>query len=99
MVEILFLPSVYPECPDCHDTRYKASTLEVTWRGQRVKLATELQRVQRGGHAVTFWTSRHQAFTAPTRIVWSRICRCSLRRVILSSRQSLISVSLQWPTR
>ena len=32
MVELLFLPSVYPECPDCHGTRYKASTLEVTWR-------------------------------------------------------------------
>ncbi len=30
MVELLFLPSVYTECPDCHGTRYKASTLEVT---------------------------------------------------------------------
>lgn len=36
MVELLFLPSVYPECPDCHGTRYKASTLEVTWRGRTV---------------------------------------------------------------
>lgn len=36
MVELLFLPSVYPECPDCHGTRYKASTLEVTWRWRTV---------------------------------------------------------------
>jgi excinuclease ABC subunit A len=33
MVELLFLPSVYAECPDCHGTRYQASTLEITWRG------------------------------------------------------------------
>ncbi|MEU0640603.1 hypothetical protein ABZ338_30770 [Streptomyces albidoflavus] len=31
MVELLFLPSVYTACPDCHGTRYKASTLETTW--------------------------------------------------------------------
>lgn len=102
MVELLFLPSVYTVCPDCHGTRYQSSTLEITWRGrniaeilamsveeahdffageydvmrsltslvdvglgylrlgqpatelsggeaQRVKLATELQRAQRGG--------------------------------------------------
>lgn len=36
MVELLFLPSVYTECPDCHGARYKASTLEVTWRGRTV---------------------------------------------------------------
>lgn len=36
MVELLFLPSVYTECPDCHGTRYKASTLEVTWRGHTI---------------------------------------------------------------
>ncbi|MBO1028896.1 ATP-binding cassette domain-containing protein, partial [Micrococcus luteus] len=36
MVELLFLPSVYTECPDCHGTRYKASTLEVTWRGRTI---------------------------------------------------------------
>jgi len=27
---------VYTECPDCHGTRYKASTLEITWRGHTV---------------------------------------------------------------
>ncbi len=36
MVELLFLPSVYTECPDCHGARYKASTLEVTWRGRTI---------------------------------------------------------------
>jgi len=33
MVELLFLPSVYTECPDCHGTRYRSSTLEIIWRG------------------------------------------------------------------
>ncbi len=36
MVELLFLPSVYTTCPDCHGTRYKSSTLEITWRGQNI---------------------------------------------------------------
>ncbi|WP_431794008.1 excinuclease ABC subunit A [Micrococcus luteus] len=36
MVELLFLPSVYTECPDCYGTRYKASTLEITWRGRTI---------------------------------------------------------------
>ncbi|MGM0781027.1 MAG: excinuclease ABC subunit A [Actinomycetota bacterium] len=36
MVELLFLPSVYTECPDCHGTRYKASTLEIAWRGRTI---------------------------------------------------------------
>ncbi len=100
-VELLFMPSVYAPCPECHGTRYNPETLSVTWRGrtiadvlgltvaeacdvfadeppvmraltvlsdiglgylklgqpatelsggeaQRIKLATELQRVQRG---------------------------------------------------
>ncbi len=100
-VELLFMPSVYAPCPQCHGTRYNAETLEVRWQGrtiadvlgltvaqacevfaeeapvmraltvlrdiglgylrlgqpatelsggeaQRIKLATELQRVQRG---------------------------------------------------
>lgn len=100
-VELLFMPSVYAPCPDCHGARYNAQTLEVTWRdlniaqvlgltvgeacgffedepqvlrplavlrdiglgylrlgqpatelsggeAQRIKLATELQRAQRG---------------------------------------------------
>ncbi|MGW6217595.1 ABC transporter [Streptomyces sp. NPDC055109] len=36
MVELLFLPSVYAECPDCHGTRYKASTLEITWHDRNI---------------------------------------------------------------
>ena len=36
MVELLFLPSVYTKCPDCHGTRYQASTLEISWRGRNI---------------------------------------------------------------
>ncbi|MFE6720532.1 excinuclease ABC subunit A [Streptomyces albidoflavus] len=36
MVELLFLPSVYTACPDCHGTRYKASTLEITWHDRNI---------------------------------------------------------------
>lgn len=36
MVELLFLPSVYTQCPDCRGTRYQASTLEITWREKNV---------------------------------------------------------------
>ncbi|GAA4726856.1 excinuclease ABC subunit A [Promicromonospora umidemergens] len=36
MVELLFLPSVYTECPDCHGTRYKESTLQITWRERNI---------------------------------------------------------------
>ncbi|MEW2132015.1 excinuclease ABC subunit UvrA [Streptomyces sp. NPDC005435] len=36
MVELLFLPSVYTECPDCHGTRYKDSTLEISWRDRNI---------------------------------------------------------------
>ncbi len=31
MVELLFLPSIYSPCPTCHGTRYKESTLEISW--------------------------------------------------------------------
>ena len=36
MVELLFLPSVYTPCPDCRGTRYKDSTLQVTWRDRNI---------------------------------------------------------------
>lgn len=36
MVELLFLPSVYTPCPQCHGTRYKAETLEVMWRDRSI---------------------------------------------------------------
>lgn len=48
MVELLFLPSVYTECPECHGTRYKASTLEITWRGRTIAevLAMNVEEAQ-----------------------------------------------------
>jgi excinuclease ABC subunit A len=36
MVELLFLPSVYSPCPQCHGTRYKESTLQVRWRDRNI---------------------------------------------------------------
>lgn len=36
MVELLFLPSVYTECPDCHGARYNDSTLEILWRDRTI---------------------------------------------------------------
>ncbi|SMC54634.1 excinuclease ABC subunit UvrA [Janibacter indicus] len=36
MVELLFLPSVYTECPECHGTRYQSSTLEILWHGRNI---------------------------------------------------------------
>jgi excinuclease ABC subunit A len=36
MVELLFLPSVYTPCSECDGTRYKASTLEITWRDRNI---------------------------------------------------------------
>ncbi|MFF8835212.1 ATP-binding cassette domain-containing protein [Streptomyces sp. NPDC015130] len=32
-VELLFLPSTYAPCPDCHGARYNPETLQVRWRG------------------------------------------------------------------
>ncbi|MGQ5593937.1 ABC transporter [Streptomyces sp. ESR1.13] len=48
MVELLFLPSVYTECPDCHGARYKASTLEITWRDRNIAqiLAMSVEEAQ-----------------------------------------------------
>ena len=36
MVELLFLPSVYTVCPECHGARYKDDTLEITWRERNI---------------------------------------------------------------
>lgn len=36
MVELLFLPSIYSPCPTCHGTRYKESTLEITWHDRNI---------------------------------------------------------------
>ncbi len=35
-VELLFLPSVYAPCPDCHGARYNPATLEVRWNGLNI---------------------------------------------------------------
>jgi excinuclease ABC subunit A len=35
-VELLFMPSVYAPCPQCHGARYNAQTLEVTWQGRTI---------------------------------------------------------------
>jgi excinuclease ABC subunit A len=36
MVELLFLPSVYSPCPECHGARYNPATLEITYRGRNI---------------------------------------------------------------
>jgi excinuclease ABC subunit A len=35
-VELLFMPSVYAPCPDCHGARYNAATLQVQWQGRHI---------------------------------------------------------------
>ena len=35
-VELLFMPSVYAPCPECHGARYNAQTLEVQWEGKSI---------------------------------------------------------------
>jgi excinuclease ABC subunit A len=35
-VELLFMPSVYAPCPQCHGARYNAETLEVNWNGRNI---------------------------------------------------------------
>lgn len=41
-VELLFLPSVYSPCPDCHGTRYNHETLQVKYRGKNIAEVLEL---------------------------------------------------------
>ncbi|MEJ8835171.1 excinuclease ABC subunit UvrA [Ramlibacter sp. AN1133] len=35
-VELLFMPSVYAPCPECHGARYNAQTLEIRWNGRSI---------------------------------------------------------------
>ena len=35
-VELLFMPSVYAPCPDCHGARYNPQTLEITWQDHSI---------------------------------------------------------------
>ncbi|MEU4350758.1 excinuclease ABC subunit UvrA [Streptomyces sp. NPDC023838] len=41
-VELLFLPSTYAPCPDCHGARYNPETLEVTHRGRTIAEVVDL---------------------------------------------------------
>ncbi|MFE7464143.1 ABC transporter [Streptomyces sp. NPDC057499] len=41
-VELLFLPSTYAPCPDCHGARYNQETLEVTLRGLDIAQVLDL---------------------------------------------------------
>ncbi|MEU0132970.1 excinuclease ABC subunit UvrA [Streptomyces sp. NPDC006296] len=41
-VELLFLPSTYAPCPDCHGARYNPETLQVTLRGLTVAEVLDL---------------------------------------------------------
>ncbi|GHB39745.1 excinuclease ABC subunit A [Streptomyces xanthochromogenes] len=41
-VELLFLPSTYTPCPDCHGARYNTETLEVTHRGRNIAEVLDL---------------------------------------------------------
>ncbi|MEJ6021038.1 excinuclease ABC subunit UvrA [Ramlibacter sp. PS4R-6] len=35
-VELLFMPSVYAPCPQCHGARYNEATLQVDWNGKNI---------------------------------------------------------------
>ena len=35
-VELLFMPSVYAPCPNCHGARYNPQTLEITWQDHNI---------------------------------------------------------------
>ncbi|MFJ7198726.1 MULTISPECIES: ABC transporter [unclassified Streptomyces] len=41
-VELLFLPSTYAPCPDCHGARYNPRTLEITLRGLDIAQVLDL---------------------------------------------------------
>ncbi|MFD1934957.1 MULTISPECIES: ATP-binding cassette domain-containing protein [Nonomuraea] len=41
-VELLFLPSTYAPCPDCHGARYNPETLEITHQGLTVAQVLDL---------------------------------------------------------
>jgi excinuclease ABC subunit A len=41
-VELLFLPSTYTPCPDCHGARYNPETLEVRYEGRNIAEVLDL---------------------------------------------------------
>jgi excinuclease ABC subunit A len=42
MVELLFLPSVYAPCPNCHGARYNAKTLLIKYRDKSIAAVLDL---------------------------------------------------------
>lgn len=41
-VELLFLPSVYAPCPECHGARYNPATLEIKWKDLTIAQVLDL---------------------------------------------------------
>src|SRR5262249_56796246 len=41
-VDMQFLPDVLVRCPECHGTRYRPETLEITYRGRNIAEVLEL---------------------------------------------------------
>ncbi|GAA2354111.1 hypothetical protein GCM10010404_02440 [Nonomuraea africana] len=41
-VELLFLPSTYAPCPDCHGARYNPATLEIAYHGRTIAEVLDL---------------------------------------------------------
>jgi excinuclease ABC subunit A len=41
-VDMQFLPDVMVRCPECHGTRYRAETLEITYRGRNIAEVLDL---------------------------------------------------------
>jgi excinuclease ABC subunit A len=61
-VELLFMPSVYAPCPDCHGARYNANTLEITFNGRNI---AEVLRMT-VDEAVTFFADEPQVLRSLT---------------------------------
>ncbi|MBC5767327.1 excinuclease ABC subunit UvrA [Ramlibacter albus] len=61
-VELLFMPSVYAPCPDCHGARYNAKTLEVTFNGKNIADVLRMTVDE----AVEFFTGEPQVLRALT---------------------------------
>jgi len=80
-VEMQFLSDLYVTCPDCHGCRYKASTLEYTWRDKSIADILDLTV----SDAVDFFTAN--AGSCPPR-------QCRLLQQTLTSLQPLLEVGL-----
>jgi excinuclease ABC subunit A len=63
-VELMFMPSVYAPCPQCHGARYNAQTLEITWRDKTI---AEVLRMTVDEAAAFF--ADEQAIARPLRVL------------------------------